>query len=70
LYDIEEKVMDKVVQIITSVLLIAVSCVLYIVTDKAKSLQAELVSHEQLIVECEKNIPRNRTCKLVAVEER
>lgn len=61
--------MDKVVQIITSGLLIAVSVVLNITTNKVKVLHEELASHTLLIEECEKNLPRNKTCKLVAVEE-
>ncbi len=30
---------------------------------------SEYKKYKQLIEECEKNLPRNKTCKLVAVEE-
>ena len=30
----------------------------------------DLTYYEQLIEECEKSLPRDKTCKLIAVEER
>ena len=38
--------------------------------NKLGGLLKELeATHRQLIVECEKDLPGNKTCKLVAVEE-
>ncbi len=58
---------------ITNVSVVMVCFSLLSLNDKVNKLQGLLKglegTHRLLIEECEKNLPRNKTCKLVAVEE-
>ena len=69
LYDIEEKIMFvKVMFYVNSTFLIIASMIHLDLKGDVKELVAERDSYKQLIAECEKDIPRNKTCKLVAVD--
>jgi len=60
---------SKVMFYVNSVLLIIVSFTLISKKQEVRDFKVKLSIHEQLIEECEKSLPRDKTCKLVAVEE-
>ena len=62
--------MEKLLQITTSVMLILISVALSMSISGIEELREELKPYKLLIEECEKSLPRDKTCKLVAVEEK
>ncbi len=61
--------MEKILQIIASMMLILISVALSMSISGIGGLREELKPYRLLIAECEKSLPRDKTCKLVAVEE-
>lgn len=61
--------MEKVLRIIASVMLILISVALNMSVSDIGELREELKPYRLLIEECEKSLPRDKTCKLAAVEE-